>query len=83
MKIINRLHHSRILGRIFHTLDYCLSQELNDCESVLDLGCGPSSPLERCVNIRYSVGIEAFEPYFKQAQKKEFILSIFRKELKK
>lgn len=69
-KIINKLHQSGIMGQIFHTLDYCLKNELSDCESVLDLGCGPSSPLQYCNNIKYSVGIEAFGPYLEATQKK-------------
>lgn len=68
-KIINRLHKSKFFGAIFHTLDHCLQKELKDCESVLDLGCGPSSPLQYCKNIKHSVGVEAFEPYLREAQK--------------
>lgn len=48
---------------IFHKLDYCLQKELKDCTSVLDLGCGPSSPLKNIKNIKYSVGVELFKPY--------------------
>jgi len=62
-QLINRLHKSKFVGFFFHTLDYCLKQELSDCSSVLDLGCGPSSPLKSCNNIKYSVGVEAFKPY--------------------
>lgn len=69
--LINKLHKSKILGRVFHTLDYCLQRELKDCESVLDLGCGPSSPLQHCKNIKYSVGVEAFGPYLKESQAKK------------
>lgn len=67
--MINKLHHSLVLGRIFHTLDYCLKEELKDCESVLDLGCGPSSPIQYCKNIKYSVGVEAFENYLETSKK--------------
>jgi SAM-dependent methyltransferase len=69
--LINKLHQSKFLGRIFHTLDYCLQKELADCESVLDLGCGPSSPLQHCKNIKYSVGVEAFKPYLATTQTKK------------
>jgi len=71
MSIINNLHKSKILGKIFHTLDYCLQKELSDCESVLDLGCGPNSPLRYCKNIKYSVGVEAFLPYLEESKKKK------------
>jgi len=70
-KIINQLHKSKLIGALFHTLEYCLRKELADCESVLDLGCGPSSPLQYCENIKYSVGVEPFLPYLREAQKKD------------
>ncbi len=69
-KLISTLLRSRLLGRIFHTQIYCLQEELQDCESVLDLGCGPSSPLQFCKNIKYSVGVEAFEPYLEASKKR-------------
>ena len=69
--LINKLHKSKFLGAIFPTLDYCLQKELSDCESVLDLGCGPSSPLQYCKNIRHSVGVEAFAPYLEKAKEKK------------
>lgn len=69
--LLNRLYYSRILGAIFHTLSYCLQRELKGCESVLDIGCGPSSPLQHCRNIKYSVGVEAFEAYLKESEKKK------------
>lgn len=68
-KVINRLHASQVLGRVFHTLDYCLQKELRDCKTVLDLGCGPSSPIQRCPWIKYSVGVEAFKPYLDKARR--------------
>lgn len=69
-KLLSSLKSSDLLWKIFHTLDYCLKKELSDCESVLDLGCGPSSPLQYCKNIKYSVWVEWFEPYLKQSQEK-------------
>ena len=69
--LIKKLYHSPILGRIFHTLDYCLQKELKDCESVLDLGCGSSSPLQYCKNVKYSVGVEAFQSYLKESKRKK------------
>jgi SAM-dependent methyltransferase len=65
--IIRSLYHSRIASRLFHTLLYCLQRELADCDSVLDLGCGPSSPLQYC-QLRYTVGVEAFSPYYERAK---------------
>jgi len=55
----------------FHKLDYCLQQELKGCDSVLDLGCGPSSPLKNIKNIKYSVGVEIFKPYLKLSKQQK------------
>jgi len=67
-KIIARASRSKFLGAIFHTLDYCLQRELGDCTTVLDLGCGPSSPVQYCKNIERSVGIDIFRPYLDAAR---------------
>ncbi|MBA7602439.1 hypothetical protein ES703_09528 [subsurface metagenome] len=80
-ELINNLHHSSILGRIFHTLDYCLQEELKDCESVLDLGCGPSSPIQYCKNIKYSVGVEAFKHYLEASKKKKIHTKYLNKKI--
>jgi SAM-dependent methyltransferase len=69
--IINKLHRSTFLGMVVHTLDHCLEKELADCKSVLDLGCGPSSPLQYCKNIDYSIGVEAFLPYLEESKRKK------------
>lgn len=41
-------------------------EELNratvDCKSILDLGCGVSSPIQYCTNKMYKVGIDAYLP---------------------
>lgn len=68
--LINKLHKSKFFGKIFHTLDYCLQRELKNCKTVLDLGCGHSSPLQYCKNIEYSVGVEAFKPYLEESKKR-------------
>ena len=70
-KLIDKLYHSRFFSRVFHTVIYCLKQELKDCESVLDLGCGPSSPLQYCENIKNSVGVETFRPYLEESKKRK------------
>lgn len=70
MNFINSLHKSNLLGKIFHTLDFCLQRELRDCKTVLDLGCGPSSPLQYCKNLDHSVGVEAFPPYLEESKRK-------------
>lgn len=67
--MVSKLYSSKPLERLFHTLGYCLQRELQDCESVLDLGCGPSSPLQRCRGVKYSVGVEPFRPYLEKSKK--------------
>ncbi len=54
---------------IFHKLEYCLQKELKNCTTVLDLGCGPSSPLKNIKNIKYSLGVEIFKPYLDLSKK--------------
>ncbi len=70
-KLIFKLHNSLICKKIFHTLNYCLQQELKNCQTVLDLGCGPDSPIQFCANIKYSLGVEIFKPYLTQSQNKK------------
>lgn len=79
--LIDKFHKSKILGAIFHTLDYCLRKELKNCKSVLDLGCGPSSPLRYCKNINYSVGVESFQPYLEESKKKKIHSKYINKKI--
>jgi len=69
-RLIQKLYHNVALSRLLHTSVYCLQKELQGCESVLDLGCGPSSPLQYCKNIKYSIGVEAFPKYLEESKKK-------------
>ncbi|MFH2021703.1 MAG: class I SAM-dependent methyltransferase, partial [Patescibacteria group bacterium] len=68
--LIRKLYHHPIFSQIFHTVLCEIQTELKDCQTVLDLGCGPSSPLEYCSNIKYSVGVEPFAKYIKMSKKK-------------
>lgn len=76
--LIKKLYHNKLISRLFHTSVFCLKRELKDCYSVLDLGCGPDSPIKYC-NVPYSVGVDAFEPYIKAGKEKkihtEYILA--------
>ena len=69
--IINKIYHSRFFSGIFHTTVYCLKKELGNCETVLDLGCGSSSPLQYCKSVKYSVGVETFPPYLEESKKRK------------
>lgn len=80
-KLISKLYFSPALEGLFHTLVCCLKKELKDCESVLDLGCGPSSPLQYCQNIKYSVGVEPFKPYLNVSKKKKIHTKYLNKKI--
>jgi SAM-dependent methyltransferase len=66
---------------IFHKLDYCLQKELKDCHTVLDLGCGPSSPLKNIKNITQSVGVELFKPYLDLSKKQKIHTQYLQKNI--
>ena len=79
-KLNNKLHKSDFWEELFHDIDYCLSKELKDCETCLDLGCGPSSPLQYCKNIKYSIGVETFSPYLKESKRKKIHTEYFEEK---
>lgn len=64
------LYQNKLISSFFHTSVYCLKRELSDCSSVLDIGCGPDSPLKHC-NVQYSVGVDAFKPYIISSKDKK------------
>lgn len=80
---LEKLYYKNFIGIIFHTADFCLRREIKDCLSVLDLGCGPNSPLRNCSNIKHSVGVEAYYFYLEESRAKgihsEYILSEINK----
>lgn len=80
-KFIKKLYHNPVLTRIFPTLVFCLQNELKDCETVLDLGCGPSSPLQYCKNIKKSVGVEIFRPYLEESKQKKIHTEYLNKKI--
>ena len=61
-KLIGIIYRNNLIEKIVHTLPYNLKKGLKDCSSVLDLGCGPSSPIQYCKNIKHSVGVEIYKP---------------------
>lgn len=70
-KLIDKIYHNYFFSWLFPTTIYCLKKNLKDCETVLDLGCGPSSPLQYCKNIKYSVGVETFKPYLEESRRRK------------
>lgn len=79
--IIEKIYHNRIFARIFHTVSFCLKQELRSCESVLDLGCGQSSPLQFSKNIKNSTGVEIFQPYLEETKKRKIHTEYIEKKV--
>jgi SAM-dependent methyltransferase len=67
-RLIKYLYHSP-LSLVFPTSVRRLKAELKDCATVLDLGCGPSSPLQYVENLDRSVGVEAYKAYVEQSKK--------------
>ncbi len=68
LKLVIKLRNITFFNKMFHTILYCIQTELSDCESVLDIGCGPSSPIQYCHNLKYSVGVETYKPYIEQSK---------------
>jgi hypothetical protein len=68
-EIVARFYANENLAALFSTTPHLLSSELEGCDSVLDLGCGPNSPL-RSVPVSYSVGVEIFKPYILSSQRR-------------
>lgn len=60
----------RFYRNIFPDRSSILKRALNNCESVLDLGCGKDSPLQFC-HVKYSVGVDSFDPYLIESKAKK------------
>lgn len=71
IKIVVYLRKQELFQRIFHTMEYCIRHELEGCSTVLDIGCGPDSPIQHCAKDKYTVGVEPYKPYLKISQKKK------------
>jgi len=79
---VKTFYRKAVSAGVTHYLTYYLDRELEDCNSVLDLGCGPNSWLQTG-STRYSVGVEVFEPDLKESMRKglhtHYILADVRK----
>jgi 2-polyprenyl-3-methyl-5-hydroxy-6-metoxy-1,4-benzoquinol methylase len=70
-KLIFSLHNNFFFKKIFKTLNYCIESNLKDCDTALDIGCGPDSPIKHCKNLSYTVGVEPFNDYIEISKKKK------------
>ena len=62
MEKLLRKFYRHSYRRIFRDLISELERELAGMESVLDLGCGSSSPIRYLSRPFYSLGVDLFEP---------------------
>ena len=70
-ELINKLYHNPVVAKIIPNMASKLRGDLKGCKSVLDIGCGPSSPIQYFKGIKYSVGVEVYEPYFEVSKAKK------------
>jgi SAM-dependent methyltransferase len=80
-KLIDKIYHNHFFAWLFPTTVFCLRKNLKDCESVLDLGCGPSSPLQYCRNVKYSIGVEAFRTSLEESKEKKIHTEYLEKKV--
>jgi SAM-dependent methyltransferase len=66
--LVDLLRKSSAMGKLIPTLDTELGRNLRDCQTVLDLGCGPKSPLSALNHLEKRVGVEPFGPYLELAR---------------
>lgn len=67
---LDTMMKSRLVNSVIPTLESELERELWHIATILDVGCGPSSPISR-INGKatYTEGVEAFQPYYEEAQR--------------
>jgi SAM-dependent methyltransferase len=68
VNLIDLLRKSSVVGKLIPTLDTELDHNLRDCSTVLDLGCGPNSPVGALKYLTTRVGVEPFGPYVELAR---------------
>lgn len=66
---IEKLYHNHIVSRVVPTLAACVERELYGMETVLDIGCGPNSPVARLHVGRRLTGLEGDYDAAEQARK--------------
>lgn len=73
LKKIYKNTFKKIFPSTGEIVDKFLVKELKDCERIIDLGCGPSSPLGRIKDklkpSLYSLGVDNFDPYLEKNKK--------------
>ncbi len=59
----------KVYLRIFPNYYILLDKEIKGCKSILDVGCGSSSPIRGFSNKIYSVGVDLFKPSIEKSKK--------------
>ncbi len=77
-----RFYYHPVIKSILHTSVFCLSNALEDCESVLDLGCGNNSSIQYCPD-KFSVGVDYFIPYLLESKRKNIHKYYIRADIEK
>ena len=67
-KIVDRLYRG-CYRRVFPDVMRDLKRELRDCGSILDLGCGSSSPIGPISGSVYSVGVDRHRPSLEMSRR--------------
>lgn len=66
--MVERLYRDSVLARVVPTLHTCLARELKGMSSILDLGCGASSPVAGLTD-GWKVGVEGDEDSAERARR--------------
>lgn len=59
-----------VYRKVFPGPHEIIIKELFGCDSILDLGCGPDSPIKNC-NASLKVGVELFDAYLEESKNKK------------
>lgn len=71
MKKFFRLFKKTFPSFVMATFIIEIEKHLNNCESILDVGCGDSSPIALLENSYVSVGIDGHKPSIKRSKNKK------------
>jgi len=80
---MNKSKLKKIYNKIFPSFVFYLEKELKNCNSILDLGCGPNSPIKDLKNKPYSVGVDIFQPSINKSKKKRIHNQYFKMDVLK
>lgn len=70
MSIKSKIYRN-VYTKIFHDPVEELRAQTKDCKSLLDIGCGTSSPVQYCNKRIYKVGVDAYLPAIRESKKKK------------